>query len=53
VEAVQGLLPELESSAANGLMTAFAGALRSQLKPDAAKRDYAFNATMLAAEQHQ
>ena len=35
--------PELEFCTDNGAMIAFAGALRLQLNPDAAKRDYAFN----------
>lgn len=35
--------PELEFCTDNGAMIAFAGAMRLQLNPDAAKRDYAFN----------
>ena len=35
--------PELEFCTDNGAMIAFAGALRLQLNPDAAKREYAFN----------
>jgi len=35
--------PELQFCTDNGAMIAFAGAMRLQLNPDAAKRDYAFN----------
>ncbi len=35
--------PELEFCTDNGAMIAFAGAMRLQINPDAAKRDYAFN----------
>jgi N6-L-threonylcarbamoyladenine synthase len=35
--------PELEFCTDNGAMIAFAGAMRLQLNPDAAQRDYAFN----------
>jgi N6-L-threonylcarbamoyladenine synthase len=35
--------PELEFCTDNGAMIAFAGALRLQLQPEAAQRDYAFN----------
>lgn len=35
--------PELEFCTDNGAMIAFAGAMRLQLNPEAAKRDYAFN----------
>ena len=35
--------PELEFCTDNGAMIAFAGAMRWQKSPDAAKRDYAFN----------
>jgi N6-L-threonylcarbamoyladenine synthase len=35
--------PELEFCTDNGAMIAFAGALRMQAHPDAAKRDYSFN----------
>jgi N6-L-threonylcarbamoyladenine synthase len=35
--------PELEFCTDNGAMIAFAGAMRLQLNPDAAKKDYAFN----------
>jgi N6-L-threonylcarbamoyladenine synthase len=35
--------PELEFCTDNGAMIAFAGALRLQLQPDAAQRDYGFN----------
>lgn len=35
--------PELEFCTDNGAMIAFAGALRLQANPDAAKRDYSFN----------
>jgi N6-L-threonylcarbamoyladenine synthase len=35
--------PELEFCTDNGAMIAFAGAMRLQLQPDAAQRDYAFN----------
>jgi N6-L-threonylcarbamoyladenine synthase len=35
--------PELEYCTDNGAMIAFAGAMRLQINPDAAKRDYAFN----------
>ncbi len=39
----QVFYPELEFCTDNGAMIAFAGALRLQANPDAAKRDYAFN----------
>jgi N6-L-threonylcarbamoyladenine synthase len=39
----QVFYPELEFCTDNGAMIAFAGAMRLQLNPDAAKRDYAFN----------
>jgi N6-L-threonylcarbamoyladenine synthase len=35
--------PDLEFCTDNGAMIAFAGAMRLQLQPDAAQRDYAFN----------
>jgi N6-L-threonylcarbamoyladenine synthase len=35
--------PELEFCTDNGAMIAFAGAMRLQINPDAAQRDYAFN----------
>ena len=35
--------PELEFCTDNGAMIAFAGAMRLQINPNAAKRDYAFN----------
>lgn len=35
--------PELEFCTDNGAMIAFAGAMRLQVNPDAAKKDYAFN----------
>jgi N6-L-threonylcarbamoyladenine synthase len=35
--------PELEFCTDNGAMIAFAGAMRLQINPDAAKKDYAFN----------
>ncbi|HEU4851279.1 MAG TPA: tRNA (adenosine(37)-N6)-threonylcarbamoyltransferase complex transferase subunit TsaD [Telluria sp.] len=35
--------PELEFCTDNGAMIAFAGAMRLQINPDAAKRDYSFN----------
>jgi N6-L-threonylcarbamoyladenine synthase len=35
--------PELEFCTDNGAMIAFAGAMRLQVNPEAAKRDYAFN----------
>ncbi|WP_151636829.1 tRNA (adenosine(37)-N6)-threonylcarbamoyltransferase complex transferase subunit TsaD [Noviherbaspirillum aerium] len=35
--------PELEFCTDNGAMIAFAGAMRLQINPDAAKRDYGFN----------
>jgi N6-L-threonylcarbamoyladenine synthase len=35
--------PELEFCTDNGAMIAFAGAMRLQLQPEAAQRDYAFN----------
>jgi N6-L-threonylcarbamoyladenine synthase len=35
--------PELEFCTDNGAMIAFAGAMRLQISPDAAKKDYAFN----------
>jgi N6-L-threonylcarbamoyladenine synthase len=35
--------PELQFCTDNGAMIAFAGAMRLQLNPEAAKRDYAFN----------
>ena len=35
--------PELEFCTDNGAMIAFAGALRLQINPDAAKYDYSFN----------
>ena len=35
--------PELEFCTDNGAMIAFAGAMRLQINPEAAKRDYAFN----------
>ncbi|HJV86634.1 MAG TPA: tRNA (adenosine(37)-N6)-threonylcarbamoyltransferase complex transferase subunit TsaD [Noviherbaspirillum sp.] len=35
--------PELQFCTDNGAMIAFAGAMRLQINPDAAKRDYAFN----------
>ena len=35
--------PELEFCTDNGAMIAFAGAMRLQINPDAAKLDYAFN----------
>jgi N6-L-threonylcarbamoyladenine synthase len=35
--------PELEFCTDNGAMIAFAGAMRLQINPQAAKRDYAFN----------
>ena len=35
--------PELEFCTDNGAMIAFAGAMRLQISPDAAQRDYAFN----------
>ncbi|MFJ2987839.1 tRNA (adenosine(37)-N6)-threonylcarbamoyltransferase complex transferase subunit TsaD [Collimonas sp. NPDC087041] len=35
--------PELEFCTDNGAMIAFAGAMRLQIKPEAAQRDYAFN----------
>jgi N6-L-threonylcarbamoyladenine synthase len=35
--------PELEFCTDNGAMIAFAGAMRLQVNPDAARRDYAFN----------
>jgi len=35
--------PELEFCTDNGAMIAFAGALRLQADPAAARRDYAFN----------
>jgi N6-L-threonylcarbamoyladenine synthase len=35
--------PELEFCTDNGAMIAFAGAMRLQITPDAAKRDYSFN----------
>jgi N6-L-threonylcarbamoyladenine synthase len=39
----QVFYPELEFCTDNGAMIAFAGAMRLQLNPAAAKRDYAFN----------
>jgi N6-L-threonylcarbamoyladenine synthase len=39
----QVFYPELEFCTDNGAMIAFAGAMRLQINPDAAKRDYAFN----------
>ncbi len=39
----QVFYPELELCTDNGAMIAFAGALRMQANPDAAKRDYGFN----------
>ncbi len=38
----QVFYPELEFCTDNGAMIAFAGAMRLQLHPDAAQRDYAF-----------
>jgi N6-L-threonylcarbamoyladenine synthase len=35
--------PELQFCTDNGAMIAFAGAMRLQISPDAAKRDYTFN----------
>jgi N6-L-threonylcarbamoyladenine synthase len=35
--------PELEFCTDNGAMIAFAGAMRLQINPEAAKREYAFN----------
>jgi N6-L-threonylcarbamoyladenine synthase len=35
--------PELEFCTDNGAMIAFAGAMRLQLQPEAAQKDYAFN----------
>jgi N6-L-threonylcarbamoyladenine synthase len=35
--------PELEFCTDNGAMIAFAGAMRLQINPQAAKRDYSFN----------
>ena len=39
----QVFYPELQFCTDNGAMIAFAGAMRLQVNPDAAKRDYAFN----------
>jgi N6-L-threonylcarbamoyladenine synthase len=39
----QVFYPELEFCTDNGAMIAFAGAMRLQINPDAAKKDYSFN----------
>ena len=39
----QVFYPEMEFCTDNGAMIAFAGAMRMQIAPDAAKKDYAFN----------
>jgi N6-L-threonylcarbamoyladenine synthase len=40
---IQVFYPELEFCTDNGAMIAFAGAMRLQISPDAARKDYAFN----------